>query len=376
MFDFDKNLIDIIEFKQKGPLLDLFTFKNGKKVLTKEDWLLRRKEMFSLAVETQFGFMPPKPELLLVEPLDNFLRGFRYYKITTGTRKNPVSFTVLTKKPEGEGPFPVVISGDLSLLYARDNDVFNAFTDNGIMPVFFSRIELAPDRKEVFKGALHKAYPEYSFATLAAWAWGYSRVVDALDFIAFADKTRIAFSGHSRGGKTALLAGICDERAQIVHSNGSGCGGSGCYRVSARISTEPNESYFDIDETLGAMIKNFPHWLSKEMSEFIDNESALPFDQHFLKALVAPRTLLISEGASDAWANPVGSYLTTMEAKKAFSFVGAEDKLLWYYRKGGHAYKKEDAKMLANVIRHEFFNEELNNNYFKIPFDTEKIKSF
>lgn len=374
MFDFDKSLIDIIEFKQKGPLPDLFTFEDGKKIQSVDDWPARRQELYSQAVELQFGCLPPEPEFLSVEPLDNFLRGFRYYKITTGTRKNPVSFTVLTKKPEGEGPFPVVISGDLSLLYARDNDVFNAFTDNGIMPVFFSRIELAPDRKEVFKGALHKAYPEYSFATLAAWAWGYSRVVDALDFIVFADKTRVAFTGHSRGGKTALLAGICDKRAQIVHSNNSGCGGSGCYRVSARTTIESGGSH--IDETLKAMTTNFPHWLNPKMNEFIDGEESLPFDQHFLKALIAPRTLLISEGASDCWANPIGSYLTTIEAQKAFEFLGAEDKLLWYYRKGGHGYTKEDAMMLVNVIKHEFFGEKLNGNYFKTPFDIEKTKSF
>ncbi len=40
-----------------------------------------------------------------------------------------------------------------------------------------------------------------------------------------------------------------------------------------------------------------------------------------------------------------------MGAKKVYKFLGVEDKLLWYFRSGGHFHTVEDIKQLVNVIR-------------------------
>ena len=64
------------------------------------------------------------------------------------------------------------------------------------------------------------------------------------------------------------------------------------------------------------------------MRKYIDKEDELPFDSHYLKAMVAPRVLFVSEAASDIMANPVGLWQTTMGAREVYKFLGAEDKLL------------------------------------------------
>ena len=84
------------------------------------------------------------------------------------------------------------------------------------------------------------AYPSYSWGSLGVWAWGASRVVDYLigegwvdapNGIPDADPTKLIITGHSRRGKTALLAGAMDERFAMVVPNGSGCGGTGSFLV-------------------------------------------------------------------------------------------------------------------------------------------------
>ena len=49
-------------------------------------------------------------------------------------------------------------------------------------------------------------------------------MLDALDRLALADMKRTVVTGHSRGGKTALCAGIYDERIAITAPNSSGTG--------------------------------------------------------------------------------------------------------------------------------------------------------
>src|SRR5205823_14582644 len=129
------------------------------------------------------------------------------------------------------------------------------------------------------------------------------RVVDYLSTLDVIDKKHIAATGHSRGGKAALLAGATDERIALTAPNNSGCGGAGCYRFQA-----------DKSEDITAILKNFPFWFEPRFHEFIGRIDRLPIDQHTVKALVAPRALLSTEALDDLWANPKGTQQTYLAA--------------------------------------------------------------
>lgn len=371
MRDFDENLIKTVDYQVLSKLPDLFTMENGAKVETKEQWQTRRKELYKLAVEMQYGTMPPQPEFLDVEPLDSVIEGHMSFRITTGTRKCPVSFVMRVITPPKPGKLPAVVDGDLCWRYAFDKEFIDAVIGQGALLVMFNRTELAADRKDRNRhGPLYDTYPEYTFSALGAWAWGYARCVDALEQLGIADMDHIAFSGHSRGGKTCLLAGVLDERAAVVNPNDSGAGGAGCYRVHMKAVQENGEE--QRSEQLSDLIGAFPHWFGPEMPAYVDREGEIPFDQHFLKALIAPRVLLETEAASDIWANPIGSYQTAMAAREAYRLLGAEENLLLYYRRGYHCHAVEDIELLAKILNQKIAGEAFEEGSFQLPFRAEE----
>lgn len=365
---FTEDLLKITRYEPLGELPDPFVFNDGTPVRTADEWPCRRAEMLEAAAVLQYGEMPPAPEFVEVSPL--YIPGnLNSYRITCGPRSHPVSFTMMVFLPEGEKKCPPVITGDMCFGYAYNPGYVDAYIKNGVALVMFNRTELFSDAWALpNSGPMREAYPDVSFTALGAWAWGYSRCVDALKMLDIVDTDFITFTGHSRGGKTALLAGIMDERAVIVNPNESGCGGCGCYRLNAEIICENGQT--ERNETLADMTKNFPHWLNPAMNDYIGREQDLPFDEHFSKALIAPRTLFVSEAASDGWANPVGSWQTTMAAKEVYKFLGCEENLIWYYRPGTHAHTVGDVEQLVNVIRHKKYGEPLNGKFFKTPFRT------
>ena len=392
-FDFNEDLIQITEYKLAGKLPNPFVFNDGTALTDPKDWEKRKAEIWENAVTLQFGQMPPEPEFLEVEPIYISNKGKpNSYRITTGTREKPVTFTMVLFKANTEEKAPVVVSGDLCFPYAFDKEYVNMFLDNGINFCTFNRCELAPDvsvfsKRDLFEGTaeaemaeriveteqnnvctgpLKETYPDYSFGAVGAWAWGYSRCVDALEKLGNVDMNLIAFTGHSRGGKTAILAGVCDQRAAIVNPNEACAGGCSCYRLDIRAITE--DGVEKPSEPISNIFRRFPSWMGKDLKAYIGREAELPFDSHDLKALVAPRVLLVGEAASDIWSGPVGSWQTSQAAREVYKFLGCEENLLWYFRRGYHFQKPVDLGQLVNVIKYLQCGEPLNDHYYKTPF--------
>ena len=330
-----QDLLHVTKYEVLGKLPDLMTFEDGTPVRTPADWQRRRAELYKTAVELQYGTMPPAPEFLEVETL--FIGAKNHsYRIYTGTRERPVSFLMKLVLPGGghQAPYPAIVDGDMCFPYHMDKAYLSAATDEGVAWVFFDRTELAHDIQGEGrrKGQLYDTYSDYTFGALGAWAWGYSRCVDALEILCagkenpLIDLSLIAFSGHSRGGKTAALAGATDERAAVVNPNATCAGACGCYRIHIEGYCEGIPPFRS--ETLADLWRNFSFWMGPEMGNYADREDELPFDAHFLKAMIAPRVLFVSEAAGDLWSNPVGSWMTTMAAVSAawarpFSVKGA-----------------------------------------------------
>ncbi|MBQ3868978.1 MAG: hypothetical protein II777_00385 [Clostridia bacterium] len=361
--------LKITEYELSGKLPDPFILDSGKRITKPEEWEERRKEIYKTAIELQYGTLPPAPEFLETE-LTCDTENCRVFRIITGTKENPVTFRMHVILPRAHGEkIPVIIDGDSCWTYHMDKAFLSPALDNGIGWVLFDRTELAHDLNYEGRdhGQLYKTYPGYTFGALGAWAWGYSRCVDALEKLDIpVDFDWIAFSGHSRGGKTAALAGAVDKRARIVNPNETCAGACGCYRIHIKgIYENGGEGR---SETLADIYRVFPFWFGEGMSAYTNCEEKLPFDAHFLKAMTAPRTLLVGEASGDLWANPVGSWQTSVAANEVFKFLGEDDGLFWYFRPGTHGHQVYDVEMLVNVIKHKREGAPVDSRMFNLPF--------
>src|SRR5690606_30026331 len=103
----------------------------------------------------------------------------------------------------------------------------------------------------------YEADGEHDWGAIAAWAWGLHRMVDFLEKEKDIDKKKIAVVGHSRLGKTALLAAAFDERIALVIPSQAGCGGTSPARGK-------------IGESVKRINTSFPHWFCDEFKKFGD----------------------------------------------------------------------------------------------------------
>jgi len=169
--------------------------------------------------------------------------------------------------------------------------------------------DIDPDHDDRTNG-IHPWYPGYDWGTIAAWAWGLSRAIDHLAVDPRIDPNRISVIGHSRRGKTALLAAALDDRIALVVPHQSGTGGCALSRDNDQ-------------ETVERITRTFPHWFSPTFAEFGNGrEAKLPVDQHLLVALIAPRPLIETVGLQDHWANYPSSLRGLRAAAPVWELLG------------------------------------------------------
>ncbi len=347
--------------KLPNPLI----FDDGSRVTTKEDWERRKEEFTKRIVDLEFGGMPPEPEFFEMEPLQMFYPGRKgKYRIFTGTKTNQMSFTMTVYRPTVEGRQPVLLYGDGCFSYLNDA-VVAELLKRGYAIAVFDRNEFAPDIKtEERNSGLYKIYPDMQFRAISAWAWGYMRAVDALMNIEFVDPNEIAITGHSRGGKTVLLAGALDKRIKYINPNDSGAHGCGCYRYEEYDS----ESVYEHNEFLGDLFTTFFFWMGQDMRQYIGKEAEIPHDMHYFKALCAPRYLLETNAYDDIWSNPRGSYQTFLAAQKVYEFLGCKDNIASKYREGGHFHRFEDFVSFLDFIEFKRTGKELPEDFTRNPY--------
>lgn len=336
---------------RKGDLHDLFSRPDGRRVSAREEWPERARAWRDMVLDTEYGGLPPEPKTVEIETLCHSAArrlpsapALWSYRVHCLGGEKPFSFCVRILFPRRSEPVPAIINGDGCWWYVSD-EVADRVMAGGCALVLFNRTEMAEDLgyadapdKTKRSGGLYDVYPGRTFGALSAWAWGYHRCVDLLYELPFIDTTRLAITGHSRGGKTTLVAGATDERITLVNDNASCAGGSAAFRYVGHGG-----------ETLD-IINIVPSWFGTGLRPYLGKEEDLPFDQHGLLASIAPRPLLLTFALDDRWSNPEGMVQCAWAAGEVYRFLGVPENLAFHLRPGEHAHALEDWDVLLDFM--------------------------
>lgn len=331
---------------------------------TLEEWERQRPILLKHFQDCLYGEIPPPPdrlELKLLAEKNNALDGLairREYRIycrmnngrsfdfdmllyvPKGVERPPV-FLRLNYQGNQTGPEddirPTRAPGDVKdswhtygpnpLRHRQGVDWYTAALQRKYACATVCYGEIFPDnldgaRKSIYRLFCDDLRPDYevpltevkagrhrNYGAISAWAWGYSRMADALEKIDLVDSTKLAVLGGSRLGKTALWAGVNDPRFKLVMPHNSGCGGAALSRRN-------------FGETLSMLWANRPYWFCDRMVQYAGYENELPVDQHQLIALVAPRALAVGSSSFDYTSDPRGEFLSTSHASKIWRLYG------------------------------------------------------
>jgi len=334
-------------------LPDPLVMQDGRKVETPEQWYAeRRPELLHLFETEMFGKVPPRPSGMHFKVVEEDTGVFG----GTATRKQVRIYftegdehymTLLIYLPnQVTGPVPVflcanfkgnpTINPDPAILYPDKDQIeryqvyrlyergsmsnrwpVGMILSSGYGLATFCKTDLDPEFDDGFQNGVHglyykdgQNYPEPDeWGSISAWSWGYSRAIDFLETEPRVDAKKIAVVGHSRLSKTALWTAARDLRVAMVFPNNPGCCGAAISRRR-------------FGESLETIIRHYHYWFCQNFHKYSDAEDTLPFDQHELLALVAPRPIYLASGEYDSWSDPKGEFEALAEASKVYEFLG------------------------------------------------------
>jgi hypothetical protein len=196
------------------------------------------------------------------------------------------------------------------------------FLDAGIGVATFYYGDVEPDYLAGFSNSIRARYlkpgqiergPE-DWGSIAAWAWGMSRVEDYFETDKDVDAKRVAIHGVSRLGKTVMWAGAHDQRFAVVIASCSGEGGAALSR----------RNYGETIAHLTAPTR-YPYQFAANYGKYGGFPDTAPMDANMLVALIAPRPLLLQTGSTDTWSDPKGEFLAEVAAGPVYKLLGKQD---------------------------------------------------
>lgn len=291
-------------------LPDPFLLASGTRLSTRDQWRCRRAE---IASQIQHWGSGPKGAPPATEKA-SFAGGKLTVVVTQGSASITLASTITP--PSGAGPFPVVIGMN------TPTGSLPASLFAGIATMTFDSSTLVPNSTNVTRGAgtYFTMYPDTAAGAMIEWAWGVSRLIDGLHMTASTnniDLNHIGVTGCSFQGKMALYAGAFDERIALVIPEESGGGGEAAWRVSSTMTGAE-----DLDHAQGTA------WYSTNLKQFTNSDAPkLPYDEHELVAMVAPRAILAVENTAIAYLAPEAEEVGMRAAMEVYKALGIPDRI-------------------------------------------------
>lgn len=294
--------------KRQATLPDPFLRADGGRIATRAEWRCQRQRTLHLLEQQVYGWKGPVPDSVTgVVHRDRI-------EVTVSHRGRRETFSAALHLPAGPGPFPVmvVVGGaggvDRDLLYAE-----------GVARIDYPNTMIGAETgtSRAREGLFFRLHGDEvrSTGTLMAWAWGVSRIIDAIagsgQDLLRADA--VAVSGCSRYGKGALAAGAFDQRVALTIPIESGSGGVPLWRgVAIGHGAQPPLSAFGEQP-----------WLGDGFAAFAGDVEALATDQHQTLGLVAPRGLLVLDNPHVDWLGAPAGHASALAAAEIYRALGA-----------------------------------------------------
>ena len=388
-------------------LPDPLRMSDGSVVKDRQDWESRRKpELLRLFQEYEYGIMLPPPadlQWLVVYRNDKALGGKATVREFLVTSSRPtLQFRLLLVAPNFlSGVLPCLVglnfAGNHAVLDDPGISVTTAWVGDGfseerghatwqdrgresdawdlsqcvergycVATLYYG--EAVPDRADLAEARLSAVIAELDPTRagtrrrgndpggLGVRAWALSRAVDVLSLQPRISPSRIAVFGHSRNGMAAMVAGVFDERIALIIPHHAGNGATAPCRLPAHL-TKPGPTGRPLVETVEFASRTFPHWWCPNFQYFGEHVDQLPFDQHALIALCAPRPILVPTATEDLWANPSGQFEMVKAAEPVYKLVAGDGlgeidvpsvgqvlkgRLGYFIREGKHRVTSED----------------------------------
>ena len=317
-----------------------------------------KSELLDMLLHEEYGYFP-KVDISVEVSLDKvesdvFCAGkavFERLSFKCRSEKGEYSFPVSYIYPKGKKGSPAFIhinfGGEIPHKYQPTEEII----DSGFAVFSICYKDVSSDDGDFTSGIASLIYDngqrdDADCGKIGIWAWAAMRVMDYALTRDEIDPSRVSVIGHSRLGKTALLAGALDERFYCAFSNDSGCGGAAIARQNK-------------GESIEAICRVFPFWFCKNYYKYANAEESMPFDQHFLIAANYPHRVYVASAEADAWAYPQNEYLSCLAASKFYEAQGkiglvSDDELPvidkryndgyigYHIRKGTHYLIRED----------------------------------
>ncbi len=328
--------------------------------------LKSRDEMLDIMLREVYGYLPPPPEKQEVELIETepfgagkaIIKKLRMKLVVNG-KEFVFPFNAVLPLKQKKMPFFVCLNFR-SLMpdkYIPAEELF----DNGFAILSFCHRDVTYDNADMADGLYGILYPDgkrgdSDAGKLSVYAWAAQRLMDYAQTLGdLLDLSRGIVCGHSRLGKTALLTAATDTRFWCAYSNDSGSTGAAISRGKR-------------GESVAVINNAFPLWFCENYKKYKHKEYAMPFDQHYLVAAIAPRYVCIGSATEDDWADPVSEMLCCVAASPAFEKDGTrgfvhngqlaksgesffEGSIGYHLREGSHYFSRNDWLRLIEFVK-------------------------